>query len=299
MTMARIDYYRKLVDSATNIVTYVSDTNLPTPSEVRNRWCFGLNLNKEDGEVMSDEDIMQFLLGAIDTVERNLQVFLKPKIIIGGDAIERGLVQGVDFDREEPLYDYDAKAYRNYGFLQLRERHVQEITSFKLKLPNGNTIIDFTRDANTKKWIKLYKEAGQVHIVPYAGDPTIFALLGGTQSGYSFATGTMNGNLPQMFEVDYTAGYAAHAIPEAIRNAVAKIASIDVLGVAGDAVLAGVASQSTSIDGVSESYSTTASATNATYGAHINQYQKEVDALFDPKQGAARTAERGITMVGL
>lgn len=293
-----VNYYNKLTD-ANGVVTYTSDTNLPTPSEVRKRWCYGLPLSREDGEVIPDEDILQYLLGAIDTVERYLQVNLKPKVIIGGDADARGLVQGVDFDKEEPLYDYDARAYKNYGFLQLRERHVQEITAFKMMLPNGNTIIDFMRDANTKKWIKLYKQAGQIHIVPYAGDPTIFALLGGSQAGFPFATGMINGSLPQMFQVDYVAGYDTHLIPEAIRNVVAKLASIDVLGIAGESLLAGIASQSTGIDGVSESFSTTASATNTTYGAHISQYQKEVDKFFDPKDGAARTTERGITMIGL
>jgi hypothetical protein len=105
--------------------------------------------------------------------------------------------------------------------------------------------------------------------------------------------------MPQMIYVDYVAGYKIGAVPEDIRNAVAKIASIDILGIAGDAILAGVASLSTGIDGLSESFSTTASATNATYGAHILQYQKEVDALFNPKSGGARTSERGFTFTVL
>jgi hypothetical protein len=289
---------QQLLDDGTTQTIYSSDTNLPTPSEVRNRWCFGLPLNKEDGGVMSDEDIMQFLRSAVSQVERELGIYLKPTVIMTNPD-ERGLEEGVDFDVAEPAYDYSARAYQQYGFLQLRERPVQEIRSFKMILPNGNLIIDFTRDENTRKWIKLYKEAGQLNIVPYAGDPSIFMQMGGSSSGYPFMTGRINSNLPQMFYVDYVAGYKLHGIPHDIRNAVAKIAAIDVLGIAGDATLAGVASQSTSVDGFSESVSTTASATSATYNAHILQYQKEVDALFSAKKGAARSAERGITFVGL
>jgi hypothetical protein len=296
--MTIVKFYEETRDTEGKLLAVTPNTNLPTPSEVRNRWCFGLPLNKEDGEVMSDEDILQFLKGAIQTVERKLGIFLKPtKIVTNAD--ERGLIEGVDFDKDESAYDYDAKAYRQYGFMQLKERPVQSIEGLRMVLPNGMTIIDFTRDENTRKWIKLYKDSGQVHIVPYAGDPTLFAMMGGSQSAYPFATGRINSNLPQMFYVDYTAGYKLYQVPEDIRNVVAKMASIDILGIAGDAILAGVASQSTSIDGLSESVSTTASATSATYNAHILQYQKEIDALFSPKGGAVRSSERGITFVGL
>lgn len=296
--MTLIKYYNETRDTNGDLTAVTTDTNLPTPSEIRNKWCFGLPLNKEDGEVMSDDHILTFLKGAIKEVERKLGIYLKPtKIVCNAD--ERGLVKGTDFDKEEPAYDYDANAYRQYGFMQLRQRPVQSVEGFKLVLPNGLVIIDFMRDENTKKWIKTYKEAGQLNIVPYAGDPTLFALMGGTASGFPFATGQMNSNLPQMLYVDYTAGYGLYEIPDDIRNAVAKIASINVLGIAGDAVLAGVASLSTSIDGLSESFSTTASATNATYGAHQLQYQKEVDTLFSPKGGGLRSSERGITFIGL
>lgn len=299
--MTLVKYFNETESTDANgVVTksYSTDTNLPLPSEIRKRWCFGLPLSSDDGVEMTDEDLMGFVMGAVKEVERRLGIYLKPTKLVS-NADERGLVKGVDFDKEEPAYDYDAKAYNQYGFLQLRERPVQSIESFRMVLPNGNTIIDFYRDNNTRKWVKLYKDAGQVHIVPYAGDPTIFAMLGGSQAGYPFATGRINANLPQMFYVDYTAGYEAYGIPEDIRNAVAKIASIDVLGIAGDAVLAGVSSQSISMDGVSESLSTSSSATSGTYTSHTLQYQKEIDKLFSPKGGGARTSERGFTMIGL
>lgn len=272
-----------------------NETNLPTVTEIRETWCFGLPLNREDGTAMPDPDIQLYLDGAIRTVERKLGIFLKPTVIVSNPE-ERGLVEGVDYEKEEAPYDYSARDYSNWGFLQLRERPVQKLNGLKLVLPNGQIIVDFM---TRPEWVKLYKDSGQLHIVPYAGDPTLFVMLGGSQSGYPFVTGQINANLPQMWYVDYVAGYAQNRIPEDIRNVVAKIASIDVLGIAGDAVLAGVASLSTSIDGLSESFSTTASATNATYGAHILQYQKEVDSFFNPKEGGGRTSERGFTFVGL
>lgn len=273
--------------------TYAPNTNIPSPSEVRNRWCYGLPLTNEAGIPMSDEDLVVFIEGAMDSMRRHLGVHLKPMVIACNPDI-RGLVKGVDYEVEESAYDYDIRQYKNWGFLQLKQRHVQKVTGLKMVLPNGNTIMDFM---TRPEWIKLYKESGQLHIVPYAGDPTLFNLLGGSSSGFPFATGSLNAQLPQMFYVDYEAGFPLYEIPAEVRNNIAKMASIDVLGIAGDAVLAGVASLSTSLDGLSESFSTTASATNATYGAHILQYQKEVDSFFT--KGDARSAYRGITMIGL
>jgi hypothetical protein len=284
-------YYESDVDG--NIT---SPVGLPTPSEVRTRWCYGLPLTNELGIPMDDEDLLAFLEGAIATVERRLGIFLKPMKIVS-DGERRGLVEGTDFDREEPPYDYDAKAWVSNGFLQLKERPLISLNEFKLVLPNNQVIMDFME---RPEWVKLNKSAGQLRIVPYAGDPSLFNMAGGTLAGYPFIAGAMSGSIPQMLYVSYTAGYGVDKLPKDIRNAVAKYATIDVLGIAGDAVLAGVASLSTAIDGLSESFSTTASATNATYGAHILQYQKEVDALFDDKKGGGlRTSERGITMTGL
>lgn len=284
-------YYRKDADTG----EWVSDTNLPTPSEIRRQWCYGLPLTKEDGQAMDDESIITFLKDAVAQVERYVGIYLKPTIIVSNPD-ERGLEEDVDYEVEEPPYDYDANAWMQYGFLQLRNRPVQQLNGFKLVLPNGNIILDFM---TRTEWLKLYRTNGQVQIVPYAGDPTIFALMGGSQSGYPFLTGMMNANLPQMIYVDYVAGYKAGKIPNDIRSAVARIAAVTVLGIAGESLLAGVANMSTSIDGLSESFGTTASAENTTYGAHIYQYQKELKEFFDPKLGGVRSSERGITMTGL
>jgi hypothetical protein len=55
-------------------------------------------------------------------------------------------------------------------------------------------------------------------------------------------------------------------------------ASMGALNIAGDLIAgAGIATKSLSMDGLSQSISTTASATNAGYGARILQYNKEID----------------------
>lgn len=290
-----IPYWNEVYDADGN-KSYVPSTNFPSIDSIRNTWCFGLPLTKEDGQAMTDHMIKEQIDEAIAEVERNLGIYIKPTVIACNPE-ERGLVHGVDYEVEEHPYDYEVRNYRNYGFLQLREKPVISLEGFKMVLPNGNIIMDFYKDENTKQWVKLDKVGGQIQIVPYAGDPTLFYMMGGSQSGFPFVTGSLNSNLPQMFYVDYTAGYPVGRLPWDIGEVIAKIASANILGIAGDAVLAGVASLSTSIDGLSESFSTTASATSATYGAHIKQYQDDIKTFF--AKGNARSAYRGFTMTGL
>lgn len=291
-------WHEEVINEGTDeeFVHYTPGTNFPSIDDVRHRWCFGLPLSKEDGGVMSDLEIKKFIDEAIAEVERKLGIYIKPTVI-ASNPWERGLTEGVDYEVEEHPYDYEARSYTNWGFLQLREKPMIDLKGLKLVLPNGQIIMDFMREPNTKKWIKLDKVGSQINIVPYAGDPTLFAMLGGSQSGYPFVTGRLNSNIPHMFYVDYVAGYGVGKLPHDIGEVIAKTAAINILGLAGDAVLVGISSMSTSIDGLSESLSTTASATSATYGAHIKQLADEVKEFY--AKGAARSAYRGFTMIGL
>lgn len=291
-----IPYWNESLDIDGKTV-YKPNTNFPSIEEVRNSWCFGLPLNKEDGSVMPDYDIKLQIDEAIAEVERKLGIYIKPTIV-ASNPWERGLVEDVDYEIDEPPYDYDAKMWKQYGFLQLREKPLLELNGFKMVLPNGQIMMDFFANEHSKQWIKMDKNNAQLNVVPYAGDPTVFAMMGSTGAGYPFVTGRLNSNLPQMFYIDYVTGYAQNKLPKDIGEIIAKIASMNILGIAGDALLAGVASLSTSIDGLSESFSTTASATSATYGAHIKQYQDEVKDFFSEKSGGARSAYRGFTITG-
>ena len=264
---------------------------LVTAHELRNRWVFGLPLTKEDGAPMPDEDLEAFIAGAELEVERKLGVKLHPTKI-------RCLPEpGDDVDLEEPLYDYDIRAYRHWGFLQLRQYPILSVERVRLVLPNHQEVVDFPME-----WVKVYPKVGQINIVPYAGSPTVMTVAGATGTAYPLLTGQFSRNFPQAIAVDYTAGLGHYdsatgdwTIPEDVRQVIAKIAAIDVLGIAGDAILAGVAHISTSVDGLSESFGTTASATNATYGARVLQLRGEVSSFFSEKSGSG---ERGSSAGG-
>lgn len=291
--------------------------NLPTVDHIRTRWCFGLPLYAKSntlwtraGEVMKDPDIQSFIDSAVKEVERFLGVYLKPTIIKCTHTVySQQLVEGVDFDLSEPPYDYYYDQYSNWGFMQTREYPFISVEGLKMALPNNQAAIDFAHPAtgglppNPASWIKINGEVGQVRIVPYSGGSAVLAAGLGTSSMF---LGSFSRNLPQALCLDYTAGFATGKVPPDIVNVVAKIAACDLLGIASEALLAGVASVSTGIDGLSQSYTTTASAENMTYGAHIIQYRKDVDSFFnvsggggDIRNGSARTYYKGFNFTVL
>ena len=84
--------------------------------------------------------------------------------------------------------------------------------------------------------------------------------------------------IPDYWRVQYITGWDIDEMPMDLLNIVGMLATFGPLNIAGDLVLgiAGVSSQSLSIDGLSQSIGTTASATSAAYSARLTQYQKEI-----------------------
>ena len=77
--------------------------------------------------------------------------------------------------------------------------------------------------------------------------------------------------------IDYEAGYeSSDDIPDDLRQIIGKVCAISLLNIIGDGLMSGFSSSSLSMDGISESFSSTQSATSAYFGARIAVYQKEV-----------------------
>lgn len=269
------------------VISY-SDTNIPTAAEIRRKWCLGLPLYSSKGEAMTDSDIESFIELGINEVERHLGVFLKPTRIV---THSQGLIQGVDFDKEDGPYDYRRRDFNAWGFIQLKNRPVISVLELKLINTQGQPILDILEHTG---WLKLNKATGQLRIVPTIGDPVIFQSVGTTAVG--LLSGNLGRDIPAAWQIAYEAGYNIDSIPEAVRCVVAKIAAVEVLTIAGDALVSGISNVSTSIDGLSQSYGTTVSASSSLYSARINQYKADIEAAFDPLRGSLRNKEHGITL---
>ena len=65
-------------------------------------------------------------------------------------------------------------------------------------------------------------------------------------------------------------------VPEDLRQIIGELAGVGVMNIIGDGLLAGFSSSSVSIDGLSESFSSTQSPENTYFGARIREYREHV-----------------------
>ena len=233
-----------------------STANIMTVPELKDLYLFGVDLTNDANTPYPDLMFEWGIRQAIAWLERELDIRIKPTVFT------------------DERYDYYMQDYLQWTTIRLRECPVLSVEAVKVKWPSNDTVIDFPAD-----WIQLRKDAGQINIVPSSGSLSQVLLTAGgsflplVASGRSF--------VPNILSVDFTAGFAAGECPIELRDLIGKMGSFGPLNIAGDLIAgAGIASKSISIDGLSQSIGTTASATNAGYGARLIQYWKEITRVL-------------------
>lgn len=237
-------------------ISYTVDTELIwSVEEYLVNFLTDIPLSGLGGERMADETIE----GKIRVATSQLEGFLSIKV-----AKQRLLEQ----------YDFEREHFENWGHIKVNNL-VTEVNILRGQLNFAHQI------TYPKGWISLKRQietARNIHIV--AGQQED---LKGLQSdfvavftgkfpifGYSSAN-----YIPNYWNVDYTTGF--EEVPFDLQDAVAKIASMQVLAILGDITFgAGIASKSISLDGLSQSLNTTQSAENSLYSARIRQFQAEL-----------------------
>jgi hypothetical protein len=200
-------------------------------------------------------------------MERRLNITIKKKRI-ACEPQRRGLEPGVDYDEEESCYPLRRERIQRSGMITTRKRPVLSIGRLdllarkqKIRSLLGNSTLD-----KTKGLIRFFDR-------PLRPSESIRALQ---NSVLPYGADTYNSQL--FYAIDYVAGFeSSDAVPKDLRAAIGKMCAIELLNIIGDGILAGFSSSSLSMDGVSESFSSTQSATSATYGARIKAYTEELD----------------------
>jgi hypothetical protein len=232
--------------------------------ELKEIFLFGVDLTNDQGTPYPDALFQFYIQSAVQFVQDKLDITLPVTTVLD---------ERQDFMRDD---------YQKFMWLQLLQRPVISIERLRLVLPIEQTIVNFDLS-----WVYPDKDSGHVEIIPGGGT----LVLG--QLGYlhPILKGA-NKYLPQAFRIDYTAGF--ETIPADIREVVGMLASMGPFNIAGDLIAgAGIASQSLSLDGISQSINTTSSATNAGYGARILQYLKQLKEQWP----VLRDKYRGLRMV--
>ena len=229
---------------------------------MRSDYLLGIDLKTPKGEEVDDATLQRFIDNATSMLEHYLDISITPFI---------GQIEDKDYRYSE---------YFEWGFFQLNNFPVIKINSLKLSYfrdANGDAEIVQEIPLN---WIRIENHSGIVRLIPNARFPANLQ-IGAT--GAYFPEILKSSFVPDLWIFDYDHGFQDGCIPVIINEAIARLAAIQVLILAGNFVLgAGIASQSLSLDGLSQSVSTTQSAENSVFSANLLDHQR---ILFGRNKG--------------
>lgn len=204
--------------------------------------------------------------------------------LIIGTEVSMDLCEQTYTDEEHDLVFGDhGRAYQ----LQLNHAPITSVTAWKFGRGN-NSYVTIPLD-----WIKKrFAEYGIVEIQYSSGSP-VFQI---THEYAYIMDHYFDARFPSFSRLTYTAGFNDQTLPADIKYLIGLQAIRLPLNIAGDLVGgAGLQGWSNSIDGLSQSVTTTNSSTNAGYGARILETAKEYKMLL----GTVRAKYRGLPMHGL
>lgn len=219
---------------------------------LRENYLFGVPLEDMYGNKMKEGMLEHYIRSAIQHTQRMLQIVIEPQEVV------------------DEIHDYYANDYINWSFLQLHRRPIIEVSELSMNF--GDTkMFDIPKD-----WIRKFDISGQIQLFPTQGSSGSIIL---TQGGsyLPFIAGNWS-NAPGLWKVSYRAGM--DDIPEDMVEYIMKRASIGILQVWGDLIIgAGIANQTISIDGLSQSIGTTQSPEFSGAGARIKNYMDDMKEL--------------------
>lgn len=228
-----------------------------------------------DGTSLSPETIDSYILASQQEFQRFFDMKLKNQLIT-----------------ETRTYHRDDYVSNNFPNMQ---------TSWPVKkgLSVAGLLNDVEQIFYPEEWINWQESSDgmyfkMMNLVPtgstQTADTNVIVLGIMNQIGFQRYT-----QVPNYWTLQYITGF--DSLHYDLLNIIGKSAAIGLFNVLGDIILGqpALASYSVSLDGLSQSISTTNSATNAAFGARIINYNKEIKISVD----RLKTAYKGITFTTL
>jgi hypothetical protein len=233
-----------------------------TPQWLKSNYLKGLTLVEADGSEYPNSFYETHLQNAARKIEKITGVSILEETIIG------------------EAHDYRVGDYVEYAFLQLFKAPVRSVENMRAVYPLGDTIQSFPNE-----WIRLEAMHGQIHLVPSGGSLSN-VIIGQGGDFLPLIYGGLS-YMPNLWEVDYTAGFDPENFPREVAEAIAKLACIDILSIASDLIRPiGINSESVSIDGLSQSQSYMAPA----FKQRIDRYVFDLFGIEGKAQDAKTTS---------
>lgn len=227
-----------------------------SPEELLALYFYGVKIQSQDGSEMSNETILTYIKAATQEIENFLGIKILKKFV------------QEDIDYYNDSYQETMPLIQTSFFVNEALSLTGRIgTSEQIKFPRTWLSTKRSSEELYRKSIRVIPTGSGQHTS--GGDVLL--------TGFFSQIGLMQyRNVPNYFQAQYITGF--NRVPFDILNVIGKLAAMGLFGIAGDLILgAGIASMSLGIDGLSQSVSSTSSATNSGYGSRVLQYQKEIN----------------------
>lgn len=236
------------------------------PDDLRYTYLWGTDFKATNGSTFTDEQIEFLIKAAVRDIERQLNITIyKTRIVCDPD--KKGLVKGKDYDKEESRYSFSWTRIAKYGMIRTRQRPICALHELKMLnrvIPSISLLPEVIVDK--QKGIIRYARRPMKPSDTTMGIQTSIGMYGNATYGAHI-----------FYEIDYDAGFESAAdVPDDLREIIAKQCAVSLLNIIGDGLMSGFSSSSLSMDGISESFSSTQSATSAYFGARIKEYKDDI-----------------------
>ena len=219
--------------------------------ELDDNYFFGVDIHNGKGSTLTNRTKQQYIKNAQKEIENYLEIKLTPQII------------------QEKL-DFRIDDFRQWSYLR---------TSYPVKkaFKLDGYISDILQIQYPTEWLSIRTSNDPIgyhrHIYLVPGGQTTINTNSVIFNGITPHLGFFgNRQIPNYWIATYCTGF--DKVPEDILQVIGMLAAIPLFAIAGDLILgAGLASLSLGLDGLSQSISSTSSATNAGYGARIIEYR--------------------------
>jgi hypothetical protein len=233
-----------------------------TPRWLKANYLTGLKFVDEHGKEFPDSLYETHLANAVEKLEKLCDICVLPR----------------DITAEE--HDYHAQDYLHWGWMRLFKVPILEVTAFRGVYPAGSNIIEYPVEM-----VKVRRETGQINLVVTNG--ALSSVIVGQGGDFLPLIYAGVSHVPNLWQVDYSAGMDVDNLPRMIVEAIAKLAACDLLTIFSDLIRPiGISSESASIDGLSQSMSYQAPA----FQARLTRYDSDLYGPSGKRQDLAMTS---------
>lgn len=243
-------------------IKYRKNTGLAlSVAEIWSLYLFGIKIEGGEGTSFSDENMRFYIESAQRDVENWFNLRFMKQLVDQTLSYYRS-----DYWQQFPILQTNYPVRVPLSMIGMLNKMEQII------YPQGWLFCEYDTAMNQGK--------RRISVVP-TGSSTTQGNAEVILTGITSQIGTQRyENIPDYWRIQYITGWDIDDMPMDLLNIVGMLASVPILDIAGDLILgAGIASQSLGIDGLSQSISSTSSATNSGYGARILSYQKQIDEI--------------------